>query len=113
MKSTSPSGNLCGLLWIVGAVVWTCLCASTVSIAQPTEAKKTPAATAATAAARRFNTPQQAADALIDAAEKFDVAELAAPWQEFGNTDPEYTKSIVVTHAVLTCAPSFQRRRSG
>jgi len=53
------------------------LCASTVSIAQPTEAKKTPAATAATAAARRFNTPQQAADALIDAAEKFDVAELA------------------------------------
>ena len=77
MKSTSPSGNLCGLLWIVGAVVWTCLCASTVSIAQPTEAKKTPAATAATSAARRFNTPQQAADALIDAAEKFDVAELA------------------------------------
>ena len=77
MKSTSPSGNLCGLLWIVGAVVWTCLCASTVSIAQPTEAKKTPAATAATAAARRFNTPQQAADALIDTAEKFDVAELA------------------------------------
>jgi Protein of unknown function (DUF2950) len=77
MKSTSPSGNLSGLLWIVGAVVWTCLCASTVSIAQPTEAKETPAATAATAAARRFSTPQQAADALIDAAEKFDVAELA------------------------------------
>ncbi len=77
MKSTSPSGNLSGLLWIVGAVVWTCLCASTVSIARPTEANKTPAATAATAAARRFNTPQQAADALIDAAEKFDVAELA------------------------------------
>ena len=77
MKSTSPSGNLSGLLWIVGAVVWTCLCASTVSIARPTEANKTPTATAATAAARRFNTPQQAADALIDAAEKFDVAELA------------------------------------
>ena len=77
MKSTSPSGNLSGLLWIVGAVVWTCLCASTVSIAQPTEAKETPAATVATAAARRFNTPQQAADALIGAAEKFDVAELA------------------------------------
>jgi len=77
MKSTSPSGNLSGFLWIVGAVVWTCLCASTVSIAQPTEAKETPAATVATAAARRFNTPQQAADALIDAAEKFDVAELA------------------------------------
>ena len=76
MKSTSPSGNLSGLLWI-GAVVWTCLCASTVFIAQPTEAKKTPEATAATAAARRFNTPQQAADALINAAEKFDVAELA------------------------------------
>jgi len=77
MKSPSASGNLSGLLWIVGAVVWTCLCASTVSIAQPTEAKKTSAATAATAVSRRFNTPQQAADALIDAAEKFDVAELA------------------------------------
>ena len=78
MKSTSPNGNLFGPLWIVGAVAWACLCASAVSVAQPTEAKENPAATTSTTAgARRFDTPQQAADALIDAAEKFDVAELA------------------------------------
>jgi hypothetical protein len=78
MKSTSPNGNLSERLWIVGAVAWACLCASAVSVAQPTEAKENPAATTSTtASARRFDTPQQAADALIDAAEKFDVAELA------------------------------------
>src|ERR1700757_2618329 len=77
MKSTSPNGNLLGPRWIVGALVWACLCAPAVSIAQPSEAKKNPAAATATASARGFNTPQQAADALIDAAEKFDVAELA------------------------------------
>jgi len=77
MKSTSPNENFSGLPWIVGAVACACLCLSTVSIAQPSEAKTTPAAATATASARGFNTPQQAADALIDAAEKFDVAELA------------------------------------
>ena len=77
MKSTSPNENFSGLPWIVGAVACACLCLSTVSIARPSEAKTTPAAATATASARGFNTPQQAADALIDAAEKFDVAELA------------------------------------
>jgi hypothetical protein len=78
MKSRSASGNLSRGLWIIGVVAWACLCASTVSVAQPAAAKNTPAATTATTAgARRFNTPQQAADVLIDAAEKFDVAELA------------------------------------
>jgi hypothetical protein len=77
MKSTSPNGNLSGPRWIVGALVWACLCAPAVSNAQPSEAKKNPVAATATASARGFNTPQQAADALIDAAEKFDVAELA------------------------------------
>jgi hypothetical protein len=47
--------------------------------AQPGAEKKTPAATAATTGgARRFDTPQQAASVLIEAAEKFDVVELAA-----------------------------------
>ena len=77
--STSASGNLSGLPWIISAVAWACLYASTVSVAQPAAAKKT--ATAApsvtTAGARRFDTPQQAADVLIAAADKFDVAELA------------------------------------
>src|SRR4051812_37798458 len=71
----SPSANEI-LPTRVGAVAWIFLCASTVCIAQPTVAKRTPAATAGTASARRFSTPQQAADALIDAAENFDVAEL-------------------------------------
>jgi hypothetical protein len=78
MKSTSPNGNPSGFFWIVGAVAWACLCASAVSVAQPTNAEQTPAAApATTASARRFDTPQQAADALINAAEKFDVGELA------------------------------------
>jgi hypothetical protein len=77
MKSRSANGSLSRRRWIVGAVAWICLCASTVCIAQPTVAKRTPPATAGTASARRFSTPQQAADALIDAAENFDVAELA------------------------------------
>ncbi len=76
MKAKSANGNFPGLLWSVVAV-WACFCASAVSTAQPTAAKKTPTATTATTAgARRFDTPQQAADVLIAAAEKFDVVEL-------------------------------------
>src|SRR5258706_12730921 len=78
MKSPSASGNLSRRLWIVGAVAWACLCAATVSVAQAAATKKTPTAPSLTAAgAKRFDTPQQAADVLIDAAEKFDVVELA------------------------------------
>jgi DUF2950 family protein len=78
MKSKSVNRDFSGFLWIVGAVACACLCASSVSLAQPTTAKKTPSASAtATGGARRFDTPQQAADVLIDAAKKFDVVELA------------------------------------
>ena len=78
MKSTSGNGNLSRLVWIVGAVVWGCLCAHVFSVAQQSPAKKTPAAVAAHSAdVRSFDTPQQAADVLVDAAEKFDVAALA------------------------------------
>src|SRR6266850_1936869 len=78
MKSPSASGNLSRRLWILGAVAWACLCASTVSVAQSAATKKTPTAPSLTAAgAKRFDTPQQAADVLIYAAEKFDVVELA------------------------------------
>jgi hypothetical protein len=77
MKSESANGNFSGLLWIVGAIVWWCLLGSAVSPAQPAPAKKTPAAaTATTAVGKRFDTPQQAADVLVEAAEKFDVATL-------------------------------------
>jgi Protein of unknown function (DUF2950) len=73
MKSRSAKENLSRLLWIVGAVASVCLSASVLSVAQQSAEKKAPAAaTASTAGARSFDTPQQAADALIDAADKFD-----------------------------------------
>jgi hypothetical protein len=53
------------------------LCASVLSVAQQSTATKSPIAAAASAAgARSFDTPQQAATVLIDAAEKFDEASL-------------------------------------
>jgi hypothetical protein len=49
-----------------------------VSVAQRSTAKKSDAGTTGSAAGpRNFDTPQQAADVLVDAAEKFDVATLA------------------------------------
>jgi hypothetical protein len=77
MNSTSANGDRSGVFWIVSAVVWTCLCSSLLSGAQQSPVKNAPAAGAApTAGARGFATPQQAADVLIEAAEKFDVAAL-------------------------------------
>jgi hypothetical protein len=77
MKSTSASGNLSRFFWIIGVVACAYLCASAVSFAQSTAPKNTNAANGTTAGARRFDTPQQAADVLVAAAEKFDVVELA------------------------------------
>ena len=74
MKSKSRNGNLSCPRWIVGTLAWACLCASVLSSAQQTEVGK--AAAAAPAEARRFDTPQQAADVLIEAADKFDVVAL-------------------------------------
>jgi len=78
MKSRHANGRHCGILWLVGVMAWTCLCAPLVSSAQSAAPKKTPAATAATIGARTFDTPQQAANVLIEAADRFDVVELAA-----------------------------------
>ena len=77
MKSTCANRNLFGLVWLVSAVTWACLFASATASAQPAAAKKTPvAATTTTVGPRGFDTPQQAADVLIDAADKFDVIAL-------------------------------------
>jgi hypothetical protein len=74
MKSTSSNRNPFRLLWI--ALALACLAASVVS-GQQSPATKTPAAAAGPAAGTKgFDTPQQAADALVDAAEKFDEAAL-------------------------------------
>src|SRR6476646_1295773 len=77
MKSEFANRNLPRLPWIAAAVAWVCLIASVPSPAQDTAIKKAPAATTVAPSARGFDTPQQAADVLIDAAEKFDVKELA------------------------------------
>ena len=78
MKSTCANGNLIRLVWLVSVVAWACFCTSPGASAQSAAPKETPAtANAGTAGAKRFDTPQQAADVLIDAADKFDVLALA------------------------------------
>jgi len=77
MKKTSANENFSARGWIVAAVVWGCLCASLLfSVAQESPTKKASTAVAAAAAGRSFDTPQQAADVLINAAEKFDQVAL-------------------------------------
>jgi len=58
------------LLWVAGAVAWVFLPATMPTIAQQPASKPTPALIGG--GAKGFDTPQQAADALVDAAEKFD-----------------------------------------
>lgn len=77
MRSTVARGNLAGQLWM-GSVVWACLVTTALFAAPQSAAKKPSLATAPpAAAAKSFDTPQQAADALVNAAEKFDVVTLA------------------------------------
>ena len=77
MKSAFANGKLSGLLRSLGAIALTCLSASVVSDAQLSASQKSPTVMSAPAAsARKFNTPQQAADVLIAAAEEFDVVAL-------------------------------------
>jgi hypothetical protein len=75
MKSTSAKRNLSGFLWILGAVAWACLSAPVLFAAQQAAVKTAPPAASA-AGVRSFDTPQHAADALVDAAEKFDEVAL-------------------------------------
>jgi hypothetical protein len=77
MKPTSPNRSFTGHLCILCALAWACLSASGPVRAQQSTAK--PAAASATASStgpKTFATAQQAADALIDAAGKFDVVAL-------------------------------------
>jgi DUF2950 family protein len=75
MKSTS--GNPFRLSRMVCAVAWVCLSAPVFLAAQQAKATKVQAADPASVeSARGFDTPQQAADALVDAAGKFDEVGL-------------------------------------
>jgi hypothetical protein len=77
MKSTPESRAYSLPLRIGELVIVASLLISTFSAQQPSTAKPASATSVASAAGpRAFNTPQQAADALVDAAEKFDEAAL-------------------------------------
>ncbi|HVN17247.1 MAG TPA: DUF2950 domain-containing protein [Dongiaceae bacterium] len=67
--------RICLWFLFVGAVVLS-LSVSKTSAAEGSPAKSTTATHDAPVGGRAFNTPQQAAAALVDAADKFDVAEL-------------------------------------
>jgi DUF2950 family protein len=77
MKLKSTNRSLSGLLCVLAAVT-TVISVSILSATQPSGPKNVAAAgNAAVAGPRSFDTPQQAADVLVQAAEKFDVVALA------------------------------------
>jgi len=86
MKSLFRNGNLSGLLWTIAAVACTCLYPLVPSVAQQAAAPQAPAAVAAApAGVRSFDSPQQAVDVLIAAAEKFDQDALERIFGPKGN----------------------------
>lgn len=74
MRRTSAKESYSSFFWILAALAWFCLSGAVPSQADEVMGKE---GSAVSTDARRFDTPQQAADVLIDAAEKFDVVELA------------------------------------
>ena len=72
MKSIPTYQTLSGLLWVAAVWGWAFLAAPLLPSAQQSAAKTAPVGEGAKA----FDTPQQAADALVDAAAKFDVDAL-------------------------------------
>ena len=77
MKSILANTNSWRQVCILCAVACACMSATVLFSAQRSTARMVPRTPAASAAgAKVFDTPQQAADALVSAAEKFDVAAL-------------------------------------
>jgi Protein of unknown function (DUF2950) len=77
MKSIFPNTKCWDLVSILCAVTWAGLSAAVLFSAQAPPARTgRPAFAASSAGARLFDTPQQAADALVEAAKKFDVTAL-------------------------------------
>ena len=74
MKPISTNRNLDRIFWIVAALRWAFPITPVLLTAQEPPAK--PALASVGVAAKTFANPQQAADALISAAEKFDVGAL-------------------------------------
>src|SRR5689334_21095484 len=86
MKPTFPNRNLIVRVCVLCAITWACLSPSGRLAAQRAAAKSVPHPTAApSSGARSFGTPQQAADVLVSAAEKFDVVALTEIFGPDGN----------------------------
>lgn len=77
MNSSSEKRNISRLLWIGAVAAQTCLVTIFLSADDQTAVKKAPADAASDrVAAKLFDSPQQAADELVEAAAKFDVVAL-------------------------------------
>ena len=86
MKSTSANANLSRSGWMVSATAWVCLSAPVFLAAQQAKATKVQAAgPAGVEGVRGFDTPQQAADALVNAADKFDEVGLMQMFVQDGD----------------------------
>jgi hypothetical protein len=102
MNSTSLNQQLLKLVWIMAAVAGNYL-SSPILHAQQASASKTPAASTETAtpnsasasAVKTFDTPQQAADALVSAAEQWDETALAQIFGPDGGDDIAFTGDTV------------------
>ena len=78
MTSTSAHRSLFRVLWIFIGLLGSHLCVSVLSVAQQPAAKEAATTSpASSASATGFDTPQQAANALVEAADKFDVVALS------------------------------------
>src|ERR1700739_1541214 len=78
MTSTSAQRSRFSVLWIFSGLLGSLLCASVLSVAQqPTAKEATTTSAASSASVTGFDTPQQAADALVEAADKFNVVALS------------------------------------
>jgi hypothetical protein len=78
MTSTSANISLFRVLVILLTLLGVLLCAPVISVAEESPAKKAPAEVgAASAGVTTFDSPQQVADALVEAADKFDVVALS------------------------------------
>jgi Protein of unknown function (DUF2950) len=113
MKSASAMRKFSQGFWRVMAVSGTCLCVLLPSSAQLSTSKSVAStATSSAAGARRFDAPQQAADALINAADNFDVGTLL---QIFGAGGEDIVFSGEVAqdrqHAMNFAAEAHEKNR--
>ena len=77
MKSIVFNTNFWGRVSVLGAISWVCVSISVLFAGQVATARVVRPATVTPATdGKAFDTPQQAAAALVDAAEKFDIGEL-------------------------------------